>query len=71
MRGLARVRFPVRYFAIRTIAYVLAPIILLVAAHILVTIELNVTPLYLRLASVIIPLPFGLALYAREKIGSG
>jgi hypothetical protein len=28
-----------------------------------------VTPLYLRLASVIIPLPFGLALYARQSVG--
>jgi hypothetical protein len=34
----------------------------------LVTIVLNVTPLYLRLASVVIPLPFGLVIYAREKM---
>jgi hypothetical protein len=66
---LARIRFPVRYLAIQAMAYLLAPVILLVAAHIIVTIELNVTPLYLRLASVIIPLPFGLALFARQKIG--
>ena len=68
---LGRIRFPLRYFAVHTIAYVLVPIVLLVAAHILVTIELNITPLYLRLASVIIPLPFGLALYANQKIGFG
>ena len=66
---LARIRFPFRYFVTHAIAYVLAPIVLLVAAHIIVTIELNVAPLYLRLASVIIPLPFGLLLYARHKIG--
>jgi hypothetical protein len=66
---LARLRFPLRYFAVQTIGYVLAPVVLLVAAHIFVTIQLNVTPLYLRLASVVIPLPFGLALYARQKIG--
>jgi hypothetical protein len=30
-----------------------------------------VTPLYLRLASVVIPLPFGFSLFAREKIGFG
>src|ERR1700694_2455365 len=65
---LGRIRFPLRYFAVHTIAYVLVPIVLLVAAHVLVTIILNVTPLYLRLASVIIPLPFGLAIYAREKV---
>jgi hypothetical protein len=67
--SLGRIRSPFRYFAAHTISYVLVPIVLLVVAHIIVTIELNVTPLYLRLASVIIPLPFGLALYARQKIG--
>jgi hypothetical protein len=66
---IGRIRSPLRYFAIHAIAYVLVPVILLVAAHILVTITLNITPLYLRLASVVIPLPFGLAVYAREKIG--
>jgi hypothetical protein len=66
---IGRIRFPVRYFVIHTIVNVIAPAVLLVAAHILVTIVLNVTPLYLRLASVIIPLPFGLALYAWQKIG--
>jgi len=69
--SLARIRFPVHYTVIRAVVYLLAPILLLVAAHILVTITFNVTPLYLRLASVIIPLPFGLALYAREKLGFG
>jgi hypothetical protein len=68
---LERIRFPGRYFVTHTIGYVLVPIALLVAAHILVTIILDVTPLYLRLASVVIPLPFGLALYARQKIRFG
>ena len=58
---LARIRFPLRYFVTHSIAYVLIPILLLVTAHIVVTIVLDVTPLYLRLASVVIPLPFGLA----------
>jgi hypothetical protein len=66
---LARFRFPFRYYVRHAAAYVLVPVVLLVAAHILVTIELNVTPLYLRLASVVIPLPFGIELYARQKIG--
>ncbi len=66
---IERIRSPVRYFIVQTIAYVLIPVILLVAAHILVTIILNATPLYLRLASVVIPLPFGLAIYARQKVG--
>lgn len=66
---IERIRFPIRYFVVHSITYVLIPVILLVAAHVLVTIILNVTPLYLRLASVIIPLPFGLAIYAVRKVG--
>jgi hypothetical protein len=66
---LARLRSPPRYFALHAVGYVLVPIVLLVAAHIIVTIVLNVSPLSLRLASVIIPLPFGFLLYARQKIG--
>jgi hypothetical protein len=69
--SLARARSPVRYAVLRASIYVLAPMLLLVAAHILITIVLNVTPLYLRLASVVIPLPFGILLYAREKVGVG
>jgi hypothetical protein len=68
---LARIRFPVRYSAIRAFVYVAVPILLLVAAHFTVTIALNLSPLYLRMASVIIPLPFGFVLYAREKTGFG
>jgi len=65
---LYRRRHPVRYFAIHSVAYILIPTILLVAAHIVVTIVLNVSPLYLRIASVLIPLPFGLAIYAIQKV---
>ncbi len=68
---LARIRFPVRYCAMRASVYVVVPILLLVAAHLMVTIAFNVSPLYLRMASVIIPLPFGFVLYAREKTGFG
>src|SRR5258706_162925 len=66
---LGRLRYPFRNGLIYVATYFLIPAALLVAAHVLVTIVLNVTPIYLRLASVIIPLPFGLALYAREKAG--
>ena len=48
---LARIRFPFRHLVVQAMAYVLVPLVLLVAAHIIVTIELNVTPLYLRLES--------------------
>ncbi len=47
----------------------LAPTLLLLAAHYLVTVTLNVSPLYLRIASVIIPLPFGIELYVLHRIG--
>jgi hypothetical protein len=66
---LQRIKHPVRYFAVLLALYVLAPTILLVAAHIVVTIVLNVSPLYLRLASLIIPGPFGFATYPIHKIG--
>ena len=66
---LYRRRHPVRYFAIHSIGYILVPAILLVAAHIIVTIVLNVSPLYLRIASVLIPLPFGFAIFAIQTVG--
>jgi hypothetical protein len=66
---LDRFRHPFRSRLSYVATYVLLPAALLVAAHILVTIILNVTALYLRVASVIIPLPFGLMIYAREKVG--
>src|SRR3984893_7640326 len=65
---LGRLRHPIRSGLEYVLTYFLIPAALLIAAHVLVTIVLNVTPLYLRLASVIIPLPFGLAIYAREKV---
>jgi hypothetical protein len=66
---LARLRHPFRAAFVFVVTYFLVPAVLLVAAHVLVTIVLNISPLYLRLASVIIPLPFGLAVFAREKVG--
>jgi len=66
---LERIRDPIRYLVVHTIGYVLVPIILLLTAHILVTIVFDAKPLYLRLASLIIPIPFGLLLYGRQKVG--
>jgi hypothetical protein len=65
---LNRLRHPIRYYITCAVAYVLIPTVLLVTAHVVVTIVLNVTPLILRLASLIIPLPFGLALNAISRI---
>jgi hypothetical protein len=66
---LARISHPLRYAALIGVLYVLIPAVLLVAAHIVVTILLNLSPLYLRLASVVIPVPFGFAATPLHKIG--
>jgi hypothetical protein len=65
---LARARFPFRHLRNNFICYMLAPVLLLVGAHIIVTILLDVRPLYLRLASFVIPLPFGVALRELRKV---
>jgi hypothetical protein len=60
---------PVRFVLLYAALYVLFPSALLLAAHIVVTILLDVSTVYLRIASVIIPIPFGMMLYAVKKIG--
>ena len=47
---LERHRNPFRYFASHIVSYVLVPTLLLLIAHALVTIVLNLSPLPLRLA---------------------
>jgi len=47
-----------RYFAI----YVIPPILLLLAAHVLLIVRLDVNPLIMRFVSMLIPLPFGFCL---------
>ena len=65
---LARSRDPLRYYATYAILYVLLPSLLLVIAHILVTVVFNLSPLPLRLASVAIPLLFGFLAYLLHKV---
>ncbi|MBV9565536.1 MAG: hypothetical protein JOY90_34555 [Bradyrhizobium sp.] len=65
---LERQKYPVRYFLSLIIVYAVIPTLLLVAVHALVTIVLNVSPLPLRLASMIIPLLFGLLAYPLNKV---
>jgi hypothetical protein len=65
---LDRYKNPFRYFFIHLVLYVLMPTLLLVTAHVVVTIILNVSPLSLRLASVIIPALLGFAAYPMHKI---
>jgi hypothetical protein len=66
---LSRLSNPQRYYLVHLAAYVLPIAILLVSAHILVTIVLDVMPLYLRLASITIPLLFGIASVPINKLG--
>jgi hypothetical protein len=68
---LERYRNPIRYFGSHIILYVLVPTLLLLAAHALVTIVLNISPLPLRLASVIIPILFGFASYPLNRVWFG
>jgi hypothetical protein len=66
---LAFLERPVRFVLRHAALYVLIPALLLLAAHVIVTILLDVSAVYLRIASVIIPIPFGVMLYAANKIG--
>ena len=66
---LARLTDPRRYYLTHFAAYVLLPAVLLVAAHAIITIALNVSPLYLRIASMAIPLLFGVVSVPLHKLG--
>jgi hypothetical protein len=66
---LERLTHPLRYYGIHALLYVLLPSLLLVSAHWIVTIVLDVPPVWLRIASVAIPLLFGLATYPIHKVG--
>jgi hypothetical protein len=67
--SLAMFDHPVRFLFLNGGTYVLLPSLLLLAAHYLVTVTLNISPLYLRIASVLIPMPFGMTAFALSKIG--
>jgi hypothetical protein len=66
---LALLRSPGRYLLARALVYVLAPTVLLLAAHFLATVTFDLPLIYLRLASLIIPLPFGIAACVAHRIG--
>jgi hypothetical protein len=65
---LERYKNPVRYFLTHIILYVAIPSLLLVTTHVIVTIVLNLSQLPLRLASVIIPILFGLLSFPLHKV---
>jgi hypothetical protein len=60
---------PLRFLAIYGSLYILLPTALLLAAHYLITFQLDSSTLYLRIVSVLIPLLFGLALFTIHRIG--
>jgi hypothetical protein len=66
---LAMIETPVRFLLVNALAFVVLPSILLVCAHYLVTFGFDLSPIYLRIASVLIPLPFGFALAIVKIVG--
>jgi hypothetical protein len=65
---LERQKNPIGYYGTHAILYVLIPALLLVIAHMLVTIVFNLPPLPLRLASIAIPLLFGFLACLLHKV---
>jgi hypothetical protein len=60
---------PSRFISLYAASYVVPTVALLLLAHYLVTVHFNLSPIFLRLASFVIPIPFGMAAYAVSKIG--
>jgi len=52
-----------RSFVTSTLIALLLPMLLLLAAHFVIVIMYDLKPLYLRIATLLIPLPFGFALF--------
>jgi hypothetical protein len=59
---LARRRAPKAFWVAHLAIYIIPPILLLLAAHVLLIFKLDVNPLIMRFASMLIALPFGFAL---------
>lgn len=59
--AVKRAKAPVAFWSSHCSIYVVAPIALLMVAHFLIIVALDISPLYLRFASMAIPLPFGFA----------
>src|SRR6266545_1363768 len=59
---LARRKAPGAFWATHLAVYIVPPILLLLVAHWLLIVQLDVNPVIMRIASMLIPLPFGFAL---------
>jgi hypothetical protein len=60
---------PLRSVATYGSLYVLLPVLLLLAVHYLLFFQFDASTLYLRILSVLIPLPFGLTMFTVHRIG--
>lgn len=67
---LERHRNPLRYFGTHAFLYVVIPSVLLMVTHVLVTITFNLSPIPLRIASIVIPLLFGLMAYPLHRVSA-
>jgi hypothetical protein len=67
---LERYKNPLRYFGTHAVLYVVIPSVLLTVAHVLVTITFNLSPIPLRIASIVIPLLFGLLAYPLHRVSA-
>ena len=67
--AVARTTTPLAFWTAHCAVYILAPVVLLIAAHFLIVVSLDISPLFLRLASIAIPLPFGFLLIWRAHHG--
>lgn len=67
--AVARATTPLAFWSAHSAVYIVAPIVLLIAAHFLIVVFLDISPLILRLASIAIPLPFGFLLVWRSHHG--
>lgn len=59
---------PVELVLSFAIIFVIPAALLLLLMHYLIIIQFNLSPLYLRLASLIVPLPFGIAAYVMRRV---
>jgi hypothetical protein len=66
---LAQRRRPVGFWSRHLAIYVVPPILLLLAAHVLLIVKLDVNPLVMRFVSMLIPLPFGFCLAWIARLG--
>jgi hypothetical protein len=66
---LAQRRTPVAFWSRYLAVYVVPPILLLLAAHYLLIVKLDVNPLIMRFVSMLVPLPFGFCLAWVSNLG--